>query len=326
MTRPKTIYRHDIRRRNDRATNSVVLEFVGRGLDFFGEIYGQPEGVFFVASIDEMPFPPEIVALADELGIPAEQTESGRQLRAAAVEALVSEAMVKAPAMLAEFAEPKVAWQDWDRRTLERTHVIQAARLVSLIRMTEGEMRLRAWKPKLDPGPLPSLGVMAPPMLVHARVETLPSPVHVPPHVPPVLLIREEPLAVLPAPPPVDVVAIPVPTVPAEATTRRVEAAIRAARESELSQRLPQGARRHLEKMVRASYVIRGAEVPQSRETLADAMRDAEGVATSEKIETTVVDWDGEWPVVVRRYGDGGRTVYRVEDALRRAGIEEKVA
>lgn len=323
MTRPKTIYRHDIRRRNDRATNSVVLEFVGRGLDFFGEVYGQPEGVFFVASIDEMPFPPEIVALSEEMSVPPEQTESGRQLKAAAVEVLVAEAMVKAPAMLAEFAEPKVAWQDWDRRSLERTHAIQASRLVSLIKLTESEMRLRGWKPKFDPGPLPTLGVMPPPVLVHATIES----VRLPPPAPmPALIVRDEPPPPPPSLPPIDVVPIVAPAIPSDATSRRVDAAVRAAREAELPQRLPQGARRHLEKMVRSSYVIRGSEVPQVRETLAEAMRDAESIATSEKVETTVVDWDGEWPVVVRRYGDGGRTVYRVEDALRRAGIEEKVA
>jgi hypothetical protein len=38
--------------------------------------------------------------------------------------------------------------------------------------------------------------------------------------------------------------------------------------------------------------------------------------------EISVVDYDGEWPVVVRRYGQDGRTIYKVEDALRRYGID----
>jgi hypothetical protein len=37
--------------------------------------------------------------------------------------------------------------------------------------------------------------------------------------------------------------------------------------------------------------------------------------------EAAVIDWDGEWPVVVRRYGSNGCTVYKVEDALKRAGV-----
>ena len=75
--------------------------------------------------------------------------------------------------------------------------------------------------------------------------------------------------------------------------------------------------------------MVRGADAPSVRGSLVEAMQDAGKIAAGMRggdVEVTVIDWDGEWPVAVRRYGGGGRTVYRVEDALKRAGIEEKAA
>lgn len=153
----------------------------------------------------------------------------------------------------------------------------------------------------------------------------------------PVVVAQEEPVALAPAvveidedepePLPVERLADP-----ALVTISKVQTAIAQAREAELAQRLPNGARRALQKLVRAQYVVRGADAPSVRGSLVEAMRDAETAAASmrkvagDDVEVTVIDWDGEWPVVVRRYGAGGRTVYRVEDALKRAGIEEKAA
>jgi hypothetical protein len=109
------------------------------------------------------------------------------------------------------------------------------------------------------------------------------------------------------------------------AVVAKVQEAVSQARATELPQRLPGGARRALQKLVRAQYVISGADAPSVRGSLLEAMQDAEGMARGSKgsdVEVTVVDWDGEWPVVARRYGEGGRTVYRVEDALKRATTE----
>jgi hypothetical protein len=67
-----------------------------------------------------------------------------------------------------------------------------------------------------------------------------------------------------------------------------------------------------------AAYVIRG-ETIEPRTDLCAAMADAQAVGRK-GAEAVVVDWDGEWPVVVRRYGTDGRTVYKVESALKRHG------
>lgn len=305
-SRKKYLSRIDFRRRSDHATNSVLLEYVGRGLDFFDRIYGHREGVFFVASVDEMPYPPEVLALSAQLGVPVERTESGRRLKEAAVDALVAEAMVKAPQILAEFAEPGTAWRDWDHRDLERKHSIAVARLIQLIRLTENEIRLRASAPRMDPGEPPRTTV-----IVHAGgAPELEVRVTEPP---------AEPEVQAEAPPPPSSVMM------AEVAAKRVEEAVAMAREAELAQRLPHGARRRLEKMPRGQYIACGATAPEPRLSLAVAMRDAEHAARG-GADAVVIDWDGEWPVVARRYGEGGRVVYRVEEALRRAGIEEKVA
>lgn len=297
--------RIEIRRYHDKPTNSICLKYVGTRLSFHDSVYGFPEGVFFVCSIDDMPFPPKLIEVSDAAGIPIEATDVSKQVRLAAVDSLVSEAMVKAPQMLAEFAEPDCRWAPWDQRELERQHVIALSRLVELTSICEREIRLRSMKVSMDPG--------MPTVLPHAPMPSLyrPDPV--------VEVVKATEREVVEE-------SVPVQESRSDSLAARVAQAIVSARESELPQRLPQGARRALAKMVRAAYLIKGEDQPSVRGDILEAMRDGEKLAASDKVEVTVVDWDGEWPVVVRRYGPGGRTVYRVEEALRRAGVEEKAA
>lgn len=300
--KPRPLSRIDIRRRVDRPTNSAVLEYTGRGLRFHERIYGFGDGVFMVVSYDEMPYPPKIRALSAELRVPIEAFSGAKQLKEAAVDALLAEAMVKAPQMLRDFAEPEVFWHSWDERELERRHVVALARVVEQEALAVRELRLRA--AGIRPAPVADI---APPKpdggdgsgLTAESAES------------------EDVTEILSAERPVD---------PALVTIAKVQTAIAQARETELPQRLPNGGRRALQKLVRAQYIIRGSEPPSVRGSLVEAMQDAEQAARGSKgadVEVTVIDWDGEWPVVVRRYGEGGRTVYRVEDALRRAGAEE---
>lgn len=297
--KPRSLSRIDIRRRHDRGTNSTILEYVGRVLRFHERVYGFGDGVFLVVSHDEMPYPPDLRDLSDKLGVPIEALSAAKDLKAAAVDALIAEGMVKAPQMLHDFAEPEVFWHPWDARELERRHVVAVARVVELQALAERELRLRA-----------------------ARL--------------PIAIVRED-VAVVETPEPISEEEPEVRLAehladPALVTVARVQVAIAQAREAELAQRLPNGARRALQKLVRAQYIVQGADAPSVRGSLVEAMRDAEVAAAGmrkvagDDVEVTVIDWDGEWPVVVRRYGAGGRTVYRVEDALKRAGIEEKAA
>lgn len=290
-TKIKTLSRFDIRRRHDRATKAVVLEYTGRGLSWHRTLYGYPDGVFFTVSESAIPYPPELLRLADELGVVPDLCDGARSLREAALEAIIAGALVDAPMHIADLAEPAAEWKAWDQRELERKHAVALACLADRIALVERELRLRARPVRLDRWAVP------------------PEPPPAPPEVLPELLPTPE----------IEPVAIP--PLPSDATVTRIEPAIAMARENELPQRLPGGARRHLAKMVRAQYIVRDAAVPESRVSLAEAMRDAEKIAASDGVEVAVIDWDGEWPVVVRRYGTSGRAIYRVEDALRRAGI-----
>lgn len=295
--KPHALSRIDIRRRTDRPTNSAVLEYTGRALRFHDRVYGFNDGVFLVVSYDEMPYPPKLQALSDELGVPIATLSVAKSLKAAAVDALLAEGMIKAPQMLREFAEPETFWQPWDERELERRHVVALSRVVTLESLAESELRLRAAKI----APVSSL-----------EVERDDGSFATPKSAESAQILVERPA--------VD---------PADVTVEKAEKAVAQARETELPQRLPNGARRALQKLVRAQYVIRGADAPSVRGSLVEAMQDAEQMARGMRktascdVEVTVIDWDGEWPVVVRRYGEGGRTIYRVEDALRRAGVEE---
>lgn len=300
--KPRPLSRIDIRRRLDRPTNSAILEYTGRALRFHERVYGFGDGVFLVVSYDEMPYPPKLRALSDELGVPIEAASGAKQLKAAAVDALLAEAMVKAPQMLRDFAEPEVFWQPWDERELERRHVVALARVVELETLAARELRLRV------ANILGGLSAGAPPPQMDESGAS---------RLTPESAESEDVTEIVSADRPVD---------PALVTISKVQMAIAQAREAELPQRLPNGARRALQKLVRAQYVIRCTDAPSVRGSVLEAMQDAEQVARGSKgsdVEVTVVDWDGEWPVVVRRYGPGGRTVYRVEDALRRAGAEE---
>lgn len=301
--KPRALSRIDIRRRSDRATNSVLLEYTGRALRFHERVYGFGDGVFLVVSLDEMPYPPDLRALSDELGVPIEALSGAKTLKTAAVEALIAEGMVKAPQMLRDFAEPEVFWHPWDSRELERRHVVALARVVELEALAERELRLRAARLPtviVEETAPPSEGRSSAPGLTAEAAESE------------------------------DVTEIAERLVdPALVTIAKVQAAVVQARESELPQRLPNGTRRALQKLVRAQYVVRGADAPSVRGSLVEAMQDAEKIAAGMRgaeVEVTVIDWDGEWPVAVRRYGEGGRTVYRVEDALKRSGAEERAA
>jgi hypothetical protein len=300
-TNRRALSRIDVRRRNDRATNSVVLEYAGKGLTFHDSIYGYGDGAFMVVSFTEMPFPPELRLLSEETGIPIEALDAAEDVRSAAVDALVAEGLVKAPQMLHEFASPEVFWHPWDLRELERRHVVALSRLVEKHSLAEREMRLRAAQ---------RAPVVAMPLLPQAEVS-------LPPRVVPQLEIVR--VGASPVFPSIPVVCVEI--------VARVEMAVAQARASELPQRLPGGARRGLQKLPRAQYVATGSGVLLAHESLAEAMRAAEALAmASSVVEIAVVDWDGEWPVVVRRYGEGGRTIYRVEDALKRASEKEEAA
>lgn len=314
--RAHQLRRSDIRQETDHPTNSVILRYVGPDLGFDNYLYGYPEDTFFAVQLDDVPWPPELEELAEELGIAIDPLPDAVPLRRAIADALVAGAMVDAPHLLEDLgAERDVEWPSWELREAERRHRIAETRVVAQKRVVESDLKLRAAgfkAPRFDapslPEPQPQPSPPAPP---------------VSPPAPPTVVVEVPGAASSCTPAPGDAcdeVEDAAAYEPGSQTVLRARQAIRLAREQELPQRLPGGMRRRLKKVPPAVYIMHG-EIMDPRLDLCAAMTDARAMGRADR-ETVVVDYDGEWPVVARRFGQDGRTIYKVEDALRRYGVE----
>jgi hypothetical protein len=297
--------RVDIRTIPDRSTDSITLRYTGRRLRFSGRLYGYPDGTFFVVKLSEVPLPEKIVALADAMRVDLSTLPLAVELRRAVADELLAEAIMDAPEQLALFAEPQTAWNQADIRDLEHKMLAAETRVADVARALEASLRARERKPLDLPAVRRSYDPMPPATMFGGWSGPPPSV-----RAPQVTEVEEEEVVQ-------EVDDGPVET--SEATGRRVMAAVRAAREQELPQRLPGGARRALERLPPGLYLSHGAQLLLQQGICAAMVNGAESGKRSG--ESTVIDWDGEWPVVARRYGSHGRIVYRLEEALRRNGI-----
>lgn len=311
MSRLVPLSRVDIRQSNDRTTGAVTLKYVGRKLRFFERLYGYPEGVFFSLTLSELPLPEALTTLASAVGVVIDDLPLAAELRRAVAEILCVDATMQAPDYLAMCANPRAEWLDVDRRELERRHLAAENRMQELSRLIEASLRRRiASQVPERPLPAPRMFAPMPPASFGDRFAPR-QPTLVPP-------------APVPEPEPVIIDVVPEEAETSDATTARVRAAIRTARDQELPQRLPAGARRALGRLPAGLYVSIGTALDRMNDLCAALMRGQEGGKKGG--DATIIDWDGEWPVVARRYGAHGRIVYRVEDALRRNGIATEAA
>lgn len=304
MARTHRLKRSDIRHELDKPTSSVILRYVGRALRFDDYLYGYPDGAFFAIQLSEVPWPDDLEELSDDLGIAIDPLPDAPRLRTAVADAIAAGALVDAPIYMDDLGVDRdVEWSDWEKRDLERKHRIAESRVAEIARYIANDMKLRASgiaKPSYE---IPKVEqFMAPPPPVFA------------PSAPPVVVMEAEPKEVE-----VEVVEQDDVIEPASQTVVKAREAVKAARDAELPQRLPSGMRRRLRRMPPSAYVSYG-EILEGRLDLCAAMTDARSLGRSDR-ESVVIDYDGEWPVVVRRYGKDGRTIYKVEDALRRYGI-----
>lgn len=308
MNRPAFLSRADIRQVHDRAAGALTLKYVGRKLRFFDHLYGYPLGVFFAVSISEVPLPENLVTLASAVGVDLYSHSHAAELREAVAEVLASEALVQAPDYLSMCAEPHAVWTDVDGREMEHRKLVAENRVRDLSRIIETSLRRRAAHQPVHVAPVHTYAAMPPAGFVYQRPAP-PPPVAVAPPEP--VEVEEELVEVGP------VASGPLET--SEAAGRRVLASVRLAREQELPQRLPGGARRSLARSPAGIYLSHGASLERMRDICSAMVAGAEGGKRGGDV--AILDWDGEWPVVARRYGAHGRIVYRVEDALKRHGI-----
>lgn len=319
----RLLLRGDVRQRNDKPTKSMLLEFVGRGLTFHEYLYGYPEGTFFAVQLADLAYPEDVEGAGRAAGINVDSLPDAPRLKQVVAEAILAGATVDAPALLREMTGANLDWTHSDRRELERKHRIAEARVREIAQLVKNDIKLRQANlrfPRFEVPPVPeaSLPPLAAPLICGSGA---PMPTSTP------ILVTT----------PVDVTELsqsPGQTelaesgcgpdeellTPSSKTVVKARQAVQAARESELPQRMPNGVRRRLQKLPPGAYVSYG-EVLDARADLCGALTDARNLGRKDR-EVTVIDYDGEWPVVVRRYGQGGRTVYKVEDALRRQGVE----
>ena len=305
--RPHQLKRSDIKRETDEPTRSVILRYVGRTLHFDDYLYGYPDDTFFAIQLDEIEWPEDLDDLAQDLGVALDALPEAPRLRTAIAEALAAGALVDAPEYMEQVGVDRdVEWASWELRELERRHRIAEAKVAEISRLVTSDIKLRA-------------AGLKQPSFATPKVEDFvatPPPVYAP-------LSREEVPAPASAPTVVEESVVEEAEEgyePGSTTVVRARAAVRLAREQELPQRLPGGMRRRLRKAPPAAYIIYSDRM-DPRLDLCAAMTDGRAMGRADR-EVVIVDYDGDWPVVVRRYGQDGRTIYKVEDALRRHGIE----
>ena len=297
MSRVVHLSRVDLRAIEDRGTGAITLRYVGRKIRFFDRMYGYPDGTFFAVVLAEVPLPEALVTLASAVSVNLDSLPLTTELRRAVADVLVSEATMEAPDYLAMISEPRTTWLEADARELEHKSLAAENRVRELSRLIENTLRRRLVKPVEYPE-IRTYPAMAPAGFVRRSEPTQPpAPVHT----------EDVPEAE------------DRPTETSEAAGNRVLAAVKLAREEELPQRLPGGARRALGRLPVGLYVSHGSALDRKDDICSAMVAGAEGGKRGG--EVAVIDWDGEWPVVCRRYGAHGRIVYRVEDALKRNGI-----
>jgi hypothetical protein len=302
MSRLTYLSRVDIRQSQDRSTGAITLRYVGRKLRFFDRLFGYDEGVFFAVTLSEVPLPEALTALATAAGVDIDTLPLTAELRRAVADVLVSEAMIDAPEYLSMCADPRAVWLATEVRELEHRMLAAENRVRETSRIIEGSLRRRIAPAPIATAPIRTYAAM-PPAGFGSRFEAKTPAVEPEPD------DAEEAVE--------DIESGTVET--SEATGKRVMAAVKIAREQELPQRLPGGARRALGHLPPGLYVSHGSALDRKADICSAMVDGAESGKRSG--ESTLIDWDGEWPVVARRYGAHGRIVYRVEDALRRAGL-----
>lgn len=303
MSRPFILSRADIRSATDRSAGTLTLRYTGRHLRGTGRLFGFSENVFFAVSLNEVPLPDGVTTLASAVNVDMNTFPLTNELRRAVAELLAAEALLEAPALLEEIASPRTQWNPLDVRALEHAVLVAENKLAEVRGAVEGALRRRIVT-RFDLPPVrPLYSVMPPPDFWRER--------------------KREPAveaAPLPEPEPESNDVEDTTQDASEATGARVVAAIKVAREQELQQRLPGGARRALAHLPSGLYLARGSSLEMKPTICSALVAGAEGGRRSG--ESTVIDWDGEWPVVARRYGANGRIIYRVEQALRRSGLD----
>jgi len=305
MTRGTSLQRSDIKKLAQRSR--TTLAYRGRVKKRIARLHGQDENTFFSVNSAIIPLPDEVEELAQKAGVTLAGSPTETSFQGFVAEALIAEAIEKAPEHLLAITGVSFEWPDSTLVTLERDTKAAEARLDALIR----EVTARLNSKLVQAHTLPVFD-WAPTVVTPERRE--------PPRAAPrrAVLVDD---ARDPEPPPAPE---PLPQAAgagaSEAVLLKIRDATRAARDRDTPQRLPAGARKAVEASPPGALVWANGKANVCR-SIEDAIGGARAVAVR-GVDSAVIDWDGEQPVLVRRFTAGGITAYRCEDSVKVTRVE----
>lgn len=313
MTRGNLLQKSDIQKHTRR--NAMTLSYAGKVKARVARLHGHDENTFFVVNTNAIPIPDEIEELAQQAGTTLAGSPTEDSFRRLVAEAIIAEAIESAPEHLFEITGTAFSWPDSTLVSLERDTREREERVESLIR--EVRLRLRAklseripvfdWVPPstdyTTPSQEPAASGATKAPAKSATAESPAAPVEPEPELD--FSVRDEALR------------------PSDAVISKIREAVKAIREKDVPQRLPAGARKVVEAAAPGILIWYGGRAipcPSLGDALtagrAHALKKSATAQNSQ--DTVVIDWDGEQPVLVRRFKPGsGATTYRCEDFVK---------
>lgn len=140
---PKILSRLDVQQRPSSRTG-VVLMYIGRDLQWHTSLDGQRDHVFFAASAADIRPPERLATLAADIGMSIAGHPDYAKVVQYTMDALVADAWIDAPDLLADLAEPAVCWLSADRALLERRRNARVGLLNEQIGIIERDLVRRA--------------------------------------------------------------------------------------------------------------------------------------------------------------------------------------
>ncbi|HEY5658191.1 MAG TPA: hypothetical protein VIY27_10425 [Myxococcota bacterium] len=281
--------RHDLRRVHRPTTGELVLEYAGREpIAWTARVEGYPAGVLAVVSRSDVALPPTLEVCAADAQVELADHPMVPRLRSLVAEALLAAHRENAPALIEHLSGLEVTWAPGAAHSVSECARRARGTVDLTVNQLASDLAARARRRRASEIMNAKRSLPATPAAEAALAALQPAPPRPPTRAP---VFTDEAL---------------------ESLARDVEQA----RKSDMPQRLPHGARRSLFRLAAGIYLCEDgllSPYPTLREALEQAAR-----IDSRSLDRAVIDWDGEWPVMVRRFGEGGFPGYRLDRAIQR--------
>lgn len=311
--REHILNRSDIRRRQE--DGQIFLQYRGKVKKRVARLYGQDEDTFFAITPSSIRVPDDVEQLARESGYTLIGSDAEAVIQKLVAEALIAKAIEEAPHHIETITGTRFQWSDGAIIPIERETRLREEAVNQFIRLLRARLTLRITAPLKT---LELSEANETPQNHRERHD----------HAPPDSSGAARTKAGANSDTGSDTGAVADPSqenrdtggsrwVPSAKVLRSIQESCAKIRDLDIPQRLPAGARKAIEKM--PAGIVSWHDGSASRfESLASAMEKARTF----KGECAVIDWDGEQPVLIRKFADGVVT-YRCEDGARTSRQEE---